>query len=456
MADDAAKHGSSEDDLIDLDAQLDALLEQIEDDGDALPEVTSDDVSSPDDLDAAVDAASEAVKQVGADSLAESDEADLDEVEAALEAARLTTENDNASSDTDAEAAATDSNEPEIEGDFEAVTELEQPAAEASEALSDTTSLDTALDEMFAATADDESPVEQDTVAADTNDDEVDAEPVQDGQSQDESSKAGDALVMQIQELLDDARAAQTDIESAYKANEDDEQSTTVETEDGAPQDAVAEQGPAIEVAEGPKDAALDEIDTMLAEHAEEAIDGDFDTPEDIVAADRPAPQVAGAQTGVDDEVEPMHLAEPDLEGSFEAPEVLASTDADADRAASQSENEAGGDFDSDAADVAAELDSQPELATTKADRKSKKSESSAEVGATAGIRDRLALLVHQMHPSRIGGQTQTLKAICETVNAPLDRTSSATRDMIGYIGLITLFNATCLLAYRLAVALFA
>lgn len=265
-----------------------------------------------------------------------------------------------------------------------------------------------------------------------------------------------DDLVSQIQELLDDARAAQADIDDAY--DKTDQTDSDVDAVDARPSATVEKQpGSAKKAdAEPQADAALDEIDTLLAEQAEEAIDGDFDTPEDVLAAERPAPRVAGREEGVDDDVMPMHIEEPDMEGSFDTPDVIEATaEQSGNTIVGLDDDEADHAFDASADDVAAELDSQPELSTKKRKPAAPKAAEPAPA-QTGNVRQRLAELARNLHPTRLGEQTQTLKSVCEAVNSPLERVSPSTRDMIGYIGLITIFNAGVLIAWRVAMSLLA
>jgi hypothetical protein len=198
---------------------------------------------------------------------------------------------------------------------------------------------------------------------------------------------AGDELAKQIQELLDTAK----------------------ESTEATPAHAAAGPDPAPEVSA----RAIEKIDEALAESADDAVAGDFET---VAEADGQA-GAAAAGRRVEDDVPDATQTEPDLEGGFSSPDALMQTPAAA-------------GFSADARSVAQELDSQPENAAKPAKR-----DKPAKAKAPRDPRDPNA-------PS-------LLRRTLILINAPLLHASKQTRDLVGWVGLLTVFNASVLLMAR-------
>lgn len=203
----------------------------------------------------------------------------------------------------------------------------------------------------------------------------------------------GDDLANQIQELLDST------------AESMGENTKLAATADENP--AATPQAPA--VSDANDRAEIKALDATLAADADDAIAGDFETTEDVVAAaNLEAAPTTTSEAAAPHTPEAMSVDnEPSLEGDFESPADLV--------AKAESKNGAS------AADVARELDSQPEKAPR-----------------TGGLKKpRLPVTV----------SPKLLKSAVILVNRPFANASPQTRNLIGWVGLLTLFNAGILIA---------
>lgn len=202
----------------------------------------------------------------------------------------------------------------------------------------------------------------------------------------------GDDLANQIQELLDS---------TAESVGENTQLAAT--TDESPAITPLATAGSAV------KDhAEIKALDATLAADADDAIAGDFETTEDVVAAANLEAAPTTSAVAVPHAPEAMSVDnEPSLEGDFDSPEELV--------AKTETKNGAS------AADVARELDSQPEK--------------TARMGVLK--KPRLALAV----------SPRVLKSAVILINRPFANASAQTRNLIGWVGLLTLFNAGILIA---------
>lgn len=241
-----------------------------------------------------------------------------------------------------------------------------------------------------------------------------------------------DKLASQIQEMLDDARVA----ESPISATADPLLDEPAVPAASAPQVADATNDDAI--------VPIQAIDEMLAEAADDAVTGEFETLDQVLAMqDAPqetpppspiAAKATAAETPAATQTPPPagdHRDDADdaIAGDFETPEQLlaASTNVAA-TVTSADTAQVTAVLGGSAAAVAAELNADSPAKSTK----------------TASV------------PKIASPQTGTMVILCErglrrilgTINRPLDAVSPATRSVIGWLGVITLFNGGAMLVY--------
>lgn len=234
-------------------------------------------------------------------------------------------------------------------------------------------------------------------------------------------------------------------------------------------------EGPAPEAdlaAQATDHEAVAEVDDRLAADADSAIAGEFETVTDVLQDGGGEPlqeQVEAPDGAAPSDQTPRHEQpalhdEAELEGDFEPPEeVLADelqgptepeadpstlgepsgsdgTDQQADDTVHEHAGTAeaaalgAGGFDADAATVAAELDAEP-----------------AARGATDGPESSS----DTVGPGRVSGTIRllggdVLEACCGSLNRPLSSLSPQSRQLVGYVGLLTLFNGAVLCIYAL------
>lgn len=155
---------------------------------------------------------------------------------------------------------------------------------------------------------------------------------------------------------------------------------------------------------------SVEQIDDMLAASADQAVAGAFETPAEA-AATTASPETAAlsGESALD--------SEPLLEGGFATPEELLQ---------GKNESAAAPAFNADARAVAQELDNQPELVAA--------SPPASEPAAP---------------PAKRAPRRPLLRGLLVTINKPLLSCSKSTRDLVGWIGLLTLFNASVLMMGR-------
>lgn len=202
----------------------------------------------------------------------------------------------------------------------------------------------------------------------------------------------GDDLANQIQELLDS---------TAESMGENTQLAATTDESPAAAQP--------IDTGAAAQDRSeIKALDATLAADADDAIAGDFETTEDVVAAANLEAAPTSSEVAAPHAPEAMSVDnEPSLEGDFESPADLVA----------KAESKSG----ASAADVARELDSQPE-----------------KTARAVGLKKpRLPIAV----------SPRVFKSAVILVNRPFANASAQTRNLIGWVGLLTLFNAGILIA---------
>ncbi len=191
-------------------------------------------------------------------------------------------------------------------------------------------------------------------------------------------------------------------------------------------------EAPRVEVPSAEADAGasdeLAQIDQLLAEQAEGAVADEFDT----------AAAVASQDDGA--AVDPSAPAEP-IEGSFLTPEQLLADDFDvADTA---------GQMPPAATDV--QVDEPAPAGTSVVQTQAPSPDSPADEAPQDKARLRLRVKPFLAAAARLTRDAlrsalKILHPACAICNRPLDNVSPATRNLVGYAGIVTVFNACALL----------
>lgn len=282
--------------------------------------------------------------------------------------------------------------------------------------------------------------------AADADETPADAEP------------AGDALGLdlasQIQQLLDDARTQEADGSSSTA---EDDARQDAELDAAAASKAVAAAPP---VASEDGAMNIDAIDQMLADGADEAVVGDFETINEVLATDttpeaaaEPAPAAtspvaaspaaaAGVSDGAGAEGQPAGAVEEEeeIDGSFETPsEILTAAP---DQVATEPVTVDASALSADAQAVGKELDEQPELKAGKQARGNTAAKGDPAAVAADSKPLKISGLVAKLPAilAAIKGLPGAVQQVCMMINRPLLGLSPQARDMVGYAGLITVF----------------
>lgn len=227
-----------------------------------------------------------------------------------------------------------------------------------------------------------------------------------------ESELAGDDLAKQIQELLDTAK------ETADGTSPKPAPGIAPAAAPATMSDATATP-PAVSGETTAPDEAVQKIDEALAQSADDAIAGDFETVAEASgqAAETTAAAAADTQPARADHAPADSDAEPDLEGGFASPEELINSTA----------APAATGFAATAASVGRELDEQPEK------------------GAKPAKVPKPPKAKKPRDPNAPGLLRRTLMVI----NAPLLHASKPVRDGVGWVALLTIFNGSMLLMAR-------
>ena len=246
----------------------------------------------------------------------------------------------------------------------------------------------------------------------------------------------GSDLASQIQELLDDARDSHQEPGPALTDPADEDElpvdatfeapaEPASETTAAAPRSSTDETTAAPVAGEAQDTSEIDQLDRELAEGADDAVSGDYETIEDVVASQGAAPfEEAGALAGLPDTVEaPTDEPSADEEGDSVGAAVA-------------------GGFSADAQAVARELDEQAQpvgVAAEPPERDGPTGAETSDAGATPGVGRGAVVAAPVM-----------LRRTCAAINRPLMRVSPQTRDLVGYVGLLTLFNGVVFVVAQL------
>lgn len=189
--------------------------------------------------------------------------------------------------------------------------------------------------------------------------------------------------------------------------------------------------------------ASVAQIDDLLAERADDAVAGDFETVNDVLAAWAAEPQAVAAEPGVDTAevvaADGAAEAELDVIGDLDRPEDVVVDEGDrgpcqaeVDRSVASAEPE----FNATAQDVARELDEQPEFDAT-----------ADPVGASADSTQGTARWAPRPKPVVVAS-AGVVRHGCGLANRPIGRLSVGSRNMIGYAGLLLVFPGTIMCCY--------
>lgn len=221
-----------------------------------------------------------------------------------------------------------------------------------------------------------------------------------------------------------------------------------------------------------PPERKIKQLDAEIAASADDMVAGDFETPEQALAAENggvpdpiaaaaaaaereqrvaQATEEAAAASSVPDAVQDSAHEEekdPDLDGAFSSPEDLLGEDkAGTDAAPTEPV------LSPSAQAVARELDEQPEqagqhLVPRPAPQKLPDTDSAVPLSPRVPIAQRIReflLAVAAVGPDAV-------KRVLALINRPLMRLSAENRDLVGWAGLITLFPALVLIGWLVVV----
>lgn len=188
----------------------------------------------------------------------------------------------------------------------------------------------------------------------------------------------------------------------------------------------------------------VERIDEKLAAQVDQMVAGDFESVEELLSVEElksfaettspiaPEPTAQEAEGAFKTIESPMEVAFESVE------ELLTATD----------EEDSQG-FDAKAEDVARELDQRPvaEAATTPAQDLPTQKVGQKPIGPDLARWNVLFLGIWRA----VTDFEPRLRQVCTLINMPLLRSSPDTRNVVGYVGLITLFNASVILLIRFA-----
>ena len=270
--------------------------------------------------------------------------------------------------------------------------------------------------------------VPADSIAA-ASDDSIDA-----------TTADAEALKDDLSELADQidgamTAAAQPNAEAEASADESDVDAEAIQEmiagKSPAPAPDSAGNKPQDQAAPASSGEAIGQIDEYLAGQADSAVEGEFETVHDVMAAEQA--RVAGVVAAVQ------------KEESGEATDAAAQAADEVSEAAEDTKEPAAAMADA-APQEAGEMESTPATAPAKVARST-----DVEADVKPSLRDRMAGIV------RVAGKTSaaTLFTVCSVVNRPLQGKSEMTRKLIGYAALITLANASLLLVGKYVLGIF-
>ena len=220
-----------------------------------------------------------------------------------------------------------------------------------------------------------------------------------------------------------------------------DQPDTSDEQAEGGPEPVGAESGDAGD----PQDAvgvSIDQIDAMLAESAERAIEQESDTTpvpgtDEILAAQAEAEAKAAAESQAKP-VEPLVKPEP--------MPVPAPVEKQTDAQPEQTEAQPAKSFGANAQDVAQELNQDEQAQPIGAEAGEAVGSGEDEVFGEQDI-ESPEVIVNQ---GALRRAERRLFHLCATINKPLNRFSDETRNTVGYVGVLTTAIALFLALYGL------
>ena len=245
----------------------------------------------------------------------------------------------------------------------------------------------------------------------------VSAQSAEESWSTDSTTTAGE-LADQIQELLDEALQTQADTKSTADEAPD---AQTPPVESPLTDNTTGGVSSAAKPADEP--GALEEdIDVYLAQRADDAVAGDFETVKQVLGANGDVANTLANQADVE------------LEGAFETSRQAAGgIDAVDTESIKTPEQAAASEQGSTADDVLRELDEQPPPTAAEQD--------DAPKPAGPTLRKRLAIIVTGVRLA-----AWPLRIVCAVIYKPFGRISRPTRDLIGYFALLQLFIGSVML----------
>jgi hypothetical protein len=295
----------------------------------------------------------------------------------------------------------------------------------------------------------------------------VASEPV--GAVEPEPDLVGHALASQIQELLDDAADQQKQAESkAVPAETQEAQGAS--TAAATPTDSsnprpgnlapVASSATPAAPVDPVEQEVLHQIDDHLAQEADNAVAGDFETVHEVLAqgeGTNALPSTEASQSGSVNPAAPANsvsggaIANRATQQSSVAPHGGAAPAGTQQLPTLTERNPTG----ATAADVARELDEQPETAHSAS---AAAAVSNIVVGTGNAARPITSPTSSTAVVSRsqrnllapVQGASRTFRRILAAVNGPLARFSPDTRANIGYVGVVVMFSGAVLLSYAI------
>jgi hypothetical protein len=227
-----------------------------------------------------------------------------------------------------------------------------------------------------------------------------------------------DLLTHQINEAINGQSA---DADAAESAAPDTDQQLAEQLQQVI-DEAGASTAPTEVAAEPPAEqadsAVVAQIDEMLAEQADDSVAGDFETVNDVLAA-----QATESQVHATDDAERPEDAVAD-EGDSAPHEAVSPQPV----ASGESE------FNATAQDVARELDERPE------------SDATADPVAAGRVKGTVGR-VGRLKPVVVVS-AKVLRRGCGLANRPIRRLSAGSQNMVGYVGLLLLFPGTVMCCY--------
>ena len=186
----------------------------------------------------------------------------------------------------------------------------------------------------------------------------------------------------------------------------------------------------------------FDQVDQLLADHAEQAVAGDFETVSEVTADQKQTQPADESQTGMAEQ----------LQGSYFAPEQLLGGALEPTAVIDEDGSSTSSDTTCDGSQAqACEPNREP---TSAADAVEAPLAESTNLPIWRRLRPGMAELAHQALPL-FRPAIRQLRWACALANRPLVRLAPSTRNFVGYAGLVTLCNAGIVTVGKLLFILF-